>query len=70
MSKSLRDLKVNIERSFDGRISKIEAGANFMERLEKLANKDAVEHYRLMISNLREKNIKPYACLNHFTLSS
>jgi beta-galactosidase len=66
--KSTRDLKVEVERSDDGRISKISADRSLLEKLEKTADNDALNHYRMIINDLREKGIKPYVCLNHFTL--
>jgi beta-galactosidase len=66
--KSTKELKVDIERSDDGKISDIHAEEGFMEKLEKLANNDALDHYRLMISDLKQRGIEPFVCLNHFTL--
>ena len=66
--KSTRELKVDIEKSDDNRISGIHAEEGFMEKLEKIANNDALNHYRLMILDLKEKGIQPFVCLNHFTL--
>ena len=66
--KSTRDLKVDVERSDDGRVSKINADGSFMEKLEKAADNDALNHYRMIIYDLRGRGIKPYICLNHFTL--
>jgi beta-galactosidase len=66
--KSTRDLKVEVERSDDGRISKISADRSFLEKLGKISDNEALNHYRVIINDLREKGVKPYVCLNHFTL--
>lgn len=66
--KSTRELKVDIEKLDDGGISGIHAEESFMEKLEKIANNDALNHYRLMILDLKEKEIEPFVCLNHYTL--
>jgi len=66
--KSTRELKVEVEKSDDGRISKIHAEEAFMEKLEKIANNEALNHYRLMILDLKNRGIKPFICLNHFSL--
>lgn len=66
--RSTRELKVNVEKSDDGKISGIHAEEAFMEKLEKIANNDALNHYRLMILDLKKRGIEPYVCLNHFTL--
>jgi beta-galactosidase len=63
-----RELKVNVEKSDDGRISGIHAEEALLEKLEKIANNDALNHYRLMILDLKKRGIRPYLCLNHFTL--
>jgi len=66
--KSTRELKVDVEKADDGKISGIHAEHDFMEKLDKVANRKALDHYRLMIKDLGKRNIKPYVCLNHFTL--
>jgi len=66
--KSTKELKVDIEKADDGKISGIHTEEGFMEKLEKTANKDALNHYRSMILDLKEKGIEPFVCLNHFTL--
>ncbi len=66
--RSTSKLKVEVEKSDDGRISGIHAEEAFMEKLEKIANNEALNHYRLMILDLKNKGIKPHICLNHFTL--
>ncbi|MEM2927382.1 MAG: beta-galactosidase BgaS [Nitrososphaerota archaeon] len=66
--KSTKDLKVDIERADDGKISKISAEESLMEKLEKIANMEALNHYRSIITDLRNKGFKVYLCLNHFTL--
>ncbi len=66
--KSTKDLKVDIERSDDGKISGIHCEESFLDKLEKIANNDALNHYRSIIIDLKERGIKPFVCLNHFTL--
>jgi len=66
--KSTRDVKVDVERADDGRIAAIAANASTMERLNRLADANAARHYREMISDLRQRGMKPIVCLNHFTL--
>ncbi|MEM2784059.1 MAG: beta-galactosidase BgaS [Nitrososphaerota archaeon] len=66
--KSTKDLKVDIERANDGKISKISAEESLMEKLEKIANMKALNHYRSIITDLRNRGFKVYLCLNHFTL--
>jgi beta-galactosidase len=66
--KSTVAVAVGIERASDGNFSKIEVDDKALEELEKLANKEALKHYRAMIKDLREKGFKVFVCLNHFTL--
>ncbi len=66
--KSTINLKVDIEKASDGKISKINAEESLMEKLEKIANIEALNHYRSIITDLRNKGFKVYLCLNHFTL--
>lgn len=62
------DVDVGVERASDGRIAKIDIDESNLEKLEKIANKDAINHYRAVIEDLRAKDIKVFVCLNHFTL--
>ncbi|MBX5328049.1 MAG: family 1 glycosylhydrolase [Candidatus Bathyarchaeota archaeon] len=61
-------VEVGVERASDGRIAKIDIDEAAIEKLEKIANKEAVNHYRAVIEDLRAKDFKVFVCLNHFTL--
>jgi beta-galactosidase len=63
-----RDVKVDVEKADDGRIAGIAANASIMEKLDRLADPDATRHYREIVSDLRQRGMKPIVCLNHFTL--
>jgi len=52
----------------DGRIVRIDFDEKVLEKLEALANMDALNHYKKIIENLRDKGFKVIVCLNHFTL--
>jgi beta-galactosidase len=65
---STRDVKVDVERADDGKIARIAANASIMEKLDGLADANATRHYREIISDLRQRSMKPIVCLNHFTL--
>lgn len=66
--KSTSAVDVGVDMASDGNFSKIDVDDKALEELEKLANKEALNHYRAMISNLREKDFRVFVCLNHFTL--
>jgi beta-galactosidase len=66
--KSTAAVQVGVERSSDGNILKIDVDTKALEELEKLANKEALNHYRLIIDDLRSRGFKVFVCLNHFTL--
>ncbi len=66
--KSTATVKVGVERSSDGNISKIDVDSKALEELEKLADKKALNHYRLIIEDLMAKGFTVFVCLNHFTL--
>lgn len=59
---------VGVERASDGFISRVDVDDDDLERLDKLADKDALRHYRDVILDLRERRFKVFVCLNHFTL--
>jgi beta-galactosidase len=61
-------IAVNVERADDRRIAEIAADDSAMEKLDRLADTSAVNHYREIITDLRQRGIKPIVCLNHFTL--
>ena len=60
-------IKVGVEKASDGKIVKIEVDDS-LEKLDEAANKDALNHYRAVIEDLRARNFKVFVCLNHFTL--
>ncbi|MEM3666598.1 MAG: beta-galactosidase BgaS [Candidatus Bathyarchaeia archaeon] len=66
--KSTAAVKVEVEKTSDGNISRIDVDAEAIEELERLADKDALNHYRTIIADLRAKGFKVFLCLNHFTL--
>jgi len=66
--KTTATVHVGFERASDGNISKIDVDDKTIEELEKLADKEALNHYRLILEDLRAKGFKVFVCLNHFTL--
>ncbi len=66
--KSTAAVKVEFEKAADGSFAKIEVDDAALKRLDEVADKVAVNHYRAMIEDLRNKGIKVFVCLNHFTL--
>ena len=66
--KSTNTVKVGVERAPDGNISKIDIDDQTIEELNNTANKEALDHYRAVITDLRMKGFKVFVCLNHFTL--
>lgn len=65
---STKGVKVDVERNKYGRISRISAEEDVLSKLDEIANKNAVNHYRAIIEDLASKQVKPIVCLNHFTL--
>jgi len=65
---STKKISVNVSRDGDNIISNIVIDRDTLERLDSIANKNAVEHYRKIILDLRNKKFKVIVCLNHFTL--
>ncbi|MEM3731143.1 MAG: beta-galactosidase BgaS [Candidatus Bathyarchaeia archaeon] len=66
--KSTSNIDVGVERAPDTNIRRVDVGDSDVEKLDKIANLDAVNHYRAIIEDLRAKNFKVFVCLNHFTL--
>jgi beta-galactosidase len=66
--KSTSQVKVGVETASDGGISRIDIDVGDLEKLEMLADINALEHYSEIINDLRNKNFKVIVCLNHFTL--
>jgi beta-galactosidase len=65
---STKSVEVGVEVASDGNFSKIDVDSKALEELEKLTNKEDLNHYRTIINDLREKGFKVFVCLNHFTL--
>lgn len=65
---STRDVKVDFERNEFGRMSSISAKEDFLEKLDKIADVNVLNHYKKIILDIISKNMKPIICLNHFTL--
>jgi len=66
--KSTAAIKLEFEKAADGSFAKIEVDDVALQKLEEAADKVAVSHYREIIEDLRNKGIKVFVCLNHFTL--
>lgn len=66
--KSTLSVEVGVEAAADGGISKVNIDSGDLEKLEALANIDALKHYSKIIDDLKNKNFKVIVCLNHFTL--
>jgi beta-galactosidase len=66
--KSTNEVKVGVERASDDNISKIEVDDQAIEGLDHTADKEALNHYRAVINDLKAKGFKVFVCLNHFTL--
>jgi beta-galactosidase len=65
---STRDVKVDVKKADDGRIAGIAADVSTMQKLDRVAHASATKHYREIVSDLRQRKMKPVVCLNHFTL--
>ncbi len=65
---STSTVEVGVQRASDGNIVKIDVDEFALENLEKIADKDAVSHYRNVIEDLRANKFEVFVCLNHFTL--
>lgn len=61
-------VEVPVEKTSDGDVAKVDVDESTLNKLEKLANQDAVCHYRDVIEDLRVKGFEVFVCLNHFTL--
>lgn len=62
------DVKVDVEEDRDGNIISVDVPEKALEELDRLANKNAVEHYREMFSDWVSRGKKLIINLNHFTL--
>ncbi|MCX8189022.1 MAG: beta-galactosidase BgaS [Nitrososphaeria archaeon] len=63
-----KEIKVDVEKNEFKRISNISAKENFLEKMDEIADKAALNHYKKMILDIIDKGMKPIICLNHFTL--
>ena len=61
-------IEVGFEKASDGNIAKIDVDNAVLQRLDEIADKTAVNHYRAVIEDLRNNGVKVFVCLNHFTL--
>ncbi|RJS83373.1 glycoside hydrolase family 1 protein [Candidatus Bathyarchaeota archaeon] len=61
-------VEVDVDRDGWGKISRIHVDGSALERLDEMADKKAVEHYRAVVEDLRSRGFKVFVCLNHFTL--
>ena len=64
---STEDVKVNVARNGDEIIS-INVSKNDMELLDRIANKDAVEHYMKIFEDLKRRNFYLVINLYHWTI--
>lgn len=61
-------VKVPVEKTSGGDIAKIDVDQSALEKLETLANKKVVCHYRAVIEDLLGNGFEVFVCLNHFSL--
>lgn len=66
--KSTISVEVGVERDSEGFISKVDISEEDIEKLDQLANKEAIKHYREIVEDLRKREFKVFVCLNHFTI--
>ena len=66
--KNTYNVEVGVERATDGNIAKIEVDDSVLEKLDEIADKEALNHYKVMIEDLRARGFKVFVCLNHFTI--
>ncbi|MDH5441960.1 MAG: family 1 glycosylhydrolase, partial [Candidatus Bathyarchaeota archaeon] len=65
---STRKIEVGVEKADDGNIERLDIDDRALEELDKFAEKEAVDHYRAVIEDLRTRGFRVFVCLNHFTL--
>jgi len=66
--RSTAGIEVGVERDSDGTVSRVDIGQTDLERLDGVADTDAICHYQSVIDDLRSKEFRVIVCLNHFTL--
>ncbi len=59
---------VNIKRNPHGDVVEIDINLDTIKKLKKVANKDAISHYRNIMEDIKEKGFVLMVDLNHFTL--
>ncbi len=62
------DVKVDIEENEKGDILRVDVSEKALEELDKIANKQAVEHYKEIFEDWKSRGKKLIINLNHFTL--
>jgi len=65
---STRKIEVGVEKADDGNIERVDIDDRTLEELNEAAEKEAVDHYRAVIEDLRARGFRVFVCLNHFTL--
>lgn len=65
---STKGVKVKVKLTEDGLPAEIEIEEEDLKKLDALASKNAIEHYRKVLLFTRDINIKPIVTLHHFTL--
>ena len=63
-----REVRVEVRRNEFNRISSITGEESFLDKLDKIADTNALRYYREIILDIISKGMKPIICLNHFTL--
>ncbi|HDN18105.1 MAG TPA: glycoside hydrolase family 1 protein, partial [Candidatus Bathyarchaeota archaeon] len=63
--KSTREVDVDIRI---GKIVEMNMDEGDLEKMDKLANKKALQRYREIVMDLRRRGFKVFICINHFTL--
>ncbi|MDH5362929.1 MAG: beta-galactosidase BgaS [Aigarchaeota archaeon] len=61
-------VEVDVDIASDGGVARVDLDQDDLQRLESLANAEALGHYEMVIEDLRDKGLKVIVCLNHFTL--
>ena len=65
---STRKIEVGVEKADDGNIERLDIDDRALEELDKFAEKEAVDHYRAVMEDLRTRGFRVFVCLNHITL--
>ncbi|RLF19672.1 MAG: glycoside hydrolase family 1 protein [Thermoprotei archaeon] len=66
--KSTTKIEVEVKRDSYGLIEDISIDESILSELDRIANKEAIEYYRAIIKDIKEKGMRVFVCLNHFTL--